>query len=36
MWLSINTLSVDQDHKKQSAGQDREVQDHVKFEKKRH
>ena len=35
MWLSINTLSVDRDHKKQSAGQDREIQDHVKFEKKK-
>ena len=34
MWLSINTLSVDQCHKKQNAGQDREIQDHVKFEKK--
>ena len=39
MWLSINTLSVDQGHKKQSAGQDWEIQDRVKFakkEKKRH
>ena len=33
MWLSINTLSVDQVHKKQSAGQDREIPDLAKFEK---
>ena len=33
MALSIR-LSVDQDHKKQSAGQDREIEDHVKSEKK--
>ena len=34
MWLSIITLSVDQGHKNQSAGQDREIEDHVKFEEK--
>ena len=34
MWLSINTLSADQGHKKQSAGQDWEIQDHMKFAKK--
>ena len=33
MWLSINTLSVDQGHKKQSAGQDWEMQGPVKFGK---
>ena len=34
MCLSINRLSVDQGHKKQRAGQDWEIQDHVEFAKK--
>ena len=35
MCLSINRLSVDQGHKKQRAGQDWEIQDHVEFAKKK-
>ena len=33
MWLSFHTLPVDQDHKKQRAGQDWEIQASVKFGK---
>ena len=35
MWLSVNRLSVDQGHKKQRVDQDWEIQDHVKFSRKK-
>ena len=35
MWLSVNRLSVDQGHKKKRVDQDWEIQDHVKFSRKK-